>query len=127
MIIPTLCVRDIDEAVDFMSDVLDFECASRWPRTKSFYAVMMRGDDELHLQLIQPTSRKGCCAVTVVCDDVDERWEAFKARGLVVPVRPESPVHEGPVDQTWGTREFYVDDPSGNTVVYQQRVEAGAE
>ena len=121
MIVPTLCVRDIDEAVAFMTEVLDFDCASRWPRTNSFYAVMMRGEDELHLQLQQPTSRKGCCAVIVMCDDVDERWAAFQSRGLEVPARPESPVHEGPVEQSWGTREVYVDDPSGNVLIYQQR------
>jgi hypothetical protein len=35
---------------------------------------------------------------------------------------PEAPqlVHEGPVDQTWGTREFYVDDPDGNTLRFVQ-------
>jgi hypothetical protein len=25
-------------------------------------------------------------------------------------------VHAAPVDQTWGTREFYVSDPDGNTL-----------
>jgi len=55
-----------------------------------------------------------------VCDDVDERFSAFWARGLVVPSRPESPVHEGPLDQSWDTREVYIDDPSGNSLVYQQ-------
>jgi hypothetical protein len=48
-----------------------------------------------------------------------------RARGLVTPGNPEAPtmVHEGPIDQTWGTREFYVDDPDGNTLRF---VGAGA-
>ena len=121
MIVPTLHVRDINEAVEFLTRQLDFECVSRWPVKASFYAVMMRGEDELHLQLLQPTSRKGCCSLIVVVDDVDERWAAFQARGLQAPVRPESPVHEGPLDQSWGTREVYIDDPSGNTIIFQQR------
>ena len=29
-------------------------------------------------------------------------------------------VHEGPIDQSWGTREFYVDDPDGNTLRFTQ-------
>jgi hypothetical protein len=29
-------------------------------------------------------------------------------------------VHEGPLDQSWGTREFYVDDPDGNTIRFTQ-------
>jgi hypothetical protein len=57
----------------------------------------------------------------VLCEDVDALFASFKARGLVVPVRPESPVHQAPLDQTWGTREVYIDDPSGNTLIFQQR------
>jgi len=30
-------------------------------------------------------------------------------------------VHLGPVDQTWGTREFYVTDLEGNTLRFMQR------
>jgi hypothetical protein len=51
---------------------------------------------------------------------VDGLVERFRERGLVVPVRLESPVHSGPVNQTWGTREFYVDDPDGNTLRFTQ-------
>jgi hypothetical protein len=32
-------------------------------------------------------------------------------------------VHAGPIDQTWGTREFYVDDPDGNTLRFTQHEE----
>jgi catechol 2,3-dioxygenase-like lactoylglutathione lyase family enzyme len=33
----------------------------------------------------------------------------------------EFAVHRRPVDQTWGTREFYVDDPADNTLRFTQR------
>lgn len=38
------------------------------------------------------------------------------------PGNPDSPqgVHEGPINQSWGTREFYVDDPDGNTLRFTQ-------
>ena len=49
-------------------------------------------------------------------DDVDALFERFKQAGLEVPCKPESPVEEGPVDQTWGMREVYVRDPDGNTL-----------
>jgi hypothetical protein len=39
-----------------------------------------------------------------------------------MPYRPESPVHNSPVDQTWGAREFYVNDPAGNTLRFAQSV-----
>ena len=63
-------------------------------------------------------------AIVVIVDDVDALVHKFTARGLVTPGNPEVPteVHEGPVDQTWGTREFYVDDPDDNTVRFVQRL-----
>ena len=47
---------------------------------------------------------------------------AFRGRGLVTPGDPDAPehVHEGPIDQSWGTRELYVDDPDGNTLRFTQ-------
>jgi hypothetical protein len=30
-------------------------------------------------------------------------------------------VHESSLDQTWGAREVYIDDPSGNTLCFQPR------
>jgi hypothetical protein len=33
-------------------------------------------------------------------------------------------VHEGPIDQTWGTREFYVEDLDGNTLRFTQPLPA---
>lgn len=121
MIIPTLMVRDVAEAVDFLTRVLDFSCASMWPEDKPFYGVLMRGGDELHVALNSSSSGKGETSAIVVCEDVDGLFETFQGRGLSVPVRPESPVHEGPIDQSWGTREVYLNDPSGNTLIYQQR------
>ena len=61
-------------------------------------------------------------AIAVLTDDVDALFRKFRTRGLVTPGNPEAPqaVHEGPIDQTWGTREFYVDDPDGNTLRFTQ-------
>jgi hypothetical protein len=55
-------------------------------------------------------------------DDVDALFRTFRMRGLKTPGNPEAPgaVHEGPIDQSWGTREFYVDDPDGNTLRFIQ-------
>ncbi len=47
---------------------------------------------------------------------VDEMFARATARGLDQSHRSGSPVHLGPLDQTWGTREVYVDDPDGNTL-----------
>ncbi|WP_025561186.1 bleomycin resistance protein [Sphingomonas sp. UNC305MFCol5.2] len=121
MLIPLLTVRDIPEAVAFYTRVLDFELASVMPEEAPFYAVLTRGGDEMHLNLTPGEGRFGHCSAIVLCDHVDALFASFLARGLPVPGRAGSPVHEAPLDQTWGTREFYVDDPSGNTLVFQQR------
>jgi catechol 2,3-dioxygenase-like lactoylglutathione lyase family enzyme len=121
VIIPTLIVRDMAEALDFYTRVLDFEVTATEGGDKPFYALLARGPDELHLALTSGRVPPGHGCAMVVCADVDGLFASFRARGLAVPTRQDSPVHEGPVDQTWGAREFYVDDPSGNTLAFQQR------
>ncbi|WP_250627959.1 bleomycin resistance protein [Pinirhizobacter soli] len=121
MLIPILSVRDVAEAIAFYSGVLDFQIAFAWPDEKPIYAGLVRGGDEMHLTLAPQADRHGRGSAMVLCDDVDALFESFRARGLTIPVRPESPVHEAPLDQTWGTREVYIDDPSGNTLIFQQR------
>jgi catechol 2,3-dioxygenase-like lactoylglutathione lyase family enzyme len=121
LIIPTFTVRDIAEAVRFHTQVLDFRLAFVMNENDPFYAIILRGVDELHLSLHAGRDPLSHSSAIVVCDNVDVLFATFIARGLSVPIRPESPVHEGPVDQTWGTREVYIDDPSGNTLCFQQR------
>lgn len=121
MLIPILSVRDMAEAISFYTGVLDFRIAFAWPGEHAIYAGLMRGADEMHLALATPNDHHGRCSVMVLCEDVDAVFESFKARGLAVPSRAGSPVHEAPLDQSWGTREVYIDDPSGNTLVFQQR------
>ena len=121
MLIPVLIVRDIPEAVAFHTGVLDFTLVFATPEDAPFYAVMTRGSDELHLNLTTGRRQYGQSSAIVMCDDVDALFASFKERGLAVPTRRDSPVYEGPLDQTWGTREVYIDDPSGNTLIYQQR------
>ena len=52
--------------------------------------------------------------VLIIVDDVDKVFGLLISRGL--DVSDKSGVHREPVNQTWGMREFYVDDPDGNTV-----------
>lgn len=121
MLVPILPVRDMAEGIAFYTRVLDFTLDFAWPEEAPIYAGLMRGSDEMHLNLAREGSRFGPCSAMVLCADIDALFAMFRARGLPVPTRPESPVHEGPLDQSWGTREVYIDDPSGNTLIFQQR------
>jgi len=121
MLVPILAVREMAEAIAFDTQVLDFRLDFAWSEDAPIYAGLRRGGAEMHLALARGGSRSGPCSALVLCDDVDALFATFRARGLAVPIRPESPVHEGPLDQSWGTREVYIDDPSGNTLIFQQR------
>ena len=119
MLVPVLRVRDLPEAITFFTHVLDFKLASASPEVATFYAVLTRGPDELHLNLMSENRRPGQASVIVPCDDVDALFTSFRAHGLSISTRANSPVHEGPLDQTWGTREVYIDDPSGSTLIFK--------
>lgn len=121
MLIPIFTVRDMAEAIAFQTEVLDFQLAFLLNEAAPFYAGLTRGPDELHLSLHSGRGPCGHGSAIVVCEDVDGLFAAFRARGLPASVRTDSPVHQGPLDQTWGAREVYIDDPSGNTLCFQQR------
>ena len=56
------------------------------------------------------------CAINLRVKDVDGLFRKYVERGLDTTGREDSPVHRGPVNQTWGIREFYVTDADGNTL-----------
>jgi catechol 2,3-dioxygenase-like lactoylglutathione lyase family enzyme len=121
--IPVFRVRSLDEALSFYRDVLGFKVHQIDPDIASFYAVLSWNDEEFHLQ--QDAGAAGYRHSAIIrVDNVDGLFAALKDRGHRPPNRPESPVHCAPVNQTWGTREFYVDDPSGNTICFAQELPA---
>jgi catechol 2,3-dioxygenase-like lactoylglutathione lyase family enzyme len=117
--VPVFRVRSLDEAIPFYRDTLGFTAYEIDPDIASFYAVLSWNGEEFHLQEdAQAKAFRNSAIVRV--NDVDSVFAALKSRGYEPPDRPESPVHCGPVDQSWGAREFYVDDPSGNTLCFAE-------
>ena len=119
MIVPTFHVRDMARSVRFYTEVLDFAAALVVAEPPG-YAVLTRGGDELHLER-RSAGQVGGGVAGVLIGDPDALFAAFRTRGLDPSHKPESPVHQGPLDQTWGTREFYADDPDGNTLRFVRR------
>ena len=121
-IIPTVRCSNMRKSLAFYTGVLDFENVD--------------GDDNLDDPCFSALSREGAqlwlsshrgdgCfgqAIVITTDNVDALFRKFRDRGLKTPGNPDAPkmVHEGPIDQSWGTREFYVDDPDGNTLRFTQ-------
>ena len=60
--------------------------------------------------------------MNLLVEDVDTLFKIYVQRGLDTSKKKESPVHQGPVNQTWGMREFYVNDPDGNTLRFRQPI-----
>ncbi|MBX9574285.1 MAG: VOC family protein [Caulobacteraceae bacterium] len=119
-IIPTVKSADVDRSIAFYTSMLDFQLAGRWPESGDpAFATLVRGSDELYLSSHAGDGVVGQ-AIVVLTSDVDALYAAFCRRGLDTSQKPASPVHQAPLDQTWGTREFYVDDPDGNTLRFTQ-------
>lgn len=124
-IIPVFKCRNMKRSVAFYTEVLDFACEGTWPEEADpAYGVLLREGAELHLSSYSGGGAFGTVAYAAV-KDVDELFPLYLSRGLDTSAKPDSPVHQGPVDQTWGNREFYVDDPDGNTLVFGRRASQG--
>ncbi len=117
-LIPALRCSRIKQAVAFYTKTLDFHVADDGALDDPAFIFLRRAGDLLALSSHGngPIPRS---SVIVMVEDVDALFKKFLSRGLK-PAKPESPVHQGPTDQTWGTREFYVDDPDGNTLAFTQ-------
>jgi catechol 2,3-dioxygenase-like lactoylglutathione lyase family enzyme len=116
-VIPLLRCDNLKEAIKFYTEVLDFELKYPSEANNEWGVDIVNGDAELILAAKDGTLR---VAVYIIVDDVDIIFKRYTSRGLTLPYRPESPVHNSPVDQTWGAREFYINDPAGNTLRFAQ-------
>lgn len=122
-IIPTVRCSNMKASLEFYTRVLDFERIDGDDDIADpSFSVLARAGDQLILSSHTGDGTFGQ-AVCVTTNDVDRDVEIFRRRGLKTPGNPNAPehVHEGPIDQTWGTREFYVDDPDGNTLRFTQQ------
>ena len=121
-IIPTVRCTRMASSIAFYTKVLDFERVERdADEGDPTFAVLVREADPLFLSSHAGDGEFGQ-AIAVLVDDVDALFHRFRVRGLKTPGNPDVPgmVHEGPIDQSWRTREFYVDDPDGNTLRFTQ-------
>jgi catechol 2,3-dioxygenase-like lactoylglutathione lyase family enzyme len=128
-IIPQIRCRRFAEAFAFYTNILDFEYVDGDDPTAAdaTFCVLSREGDLIFLSSSDGGDRS---VMAVMVDDVDAVFRKLRARGLKTPGDPDAPaqeVHQGPLDQTWGTREFYVEDPDGNSLRFTQLIEADTE
>ena len=121
-IIAMLRCRRLATSLSFYTKTLDFECVEGDANEPDpTFAALIREGHPLFLSSHRGDGEFGQDVIVTV-DDVDAVVRRFRSRGLKTPGNPDAPtmVHEGPIDQSWGTREFYVDDPDGNTLRFVQ-------
>lgn len=118
-LIPLFKCRNMQEAIDFYTQVLDFK--QKYPEETADDPVvdLINDDAEIQLTSYESDTLYGS-VVNIHVNDIDERFQHYLDRGLDTSAKVNSPVHQGPIDQTWGAREFYVTDPSGNTLRFRQ-------
>ncbi|HTF20270.1 MAG TPA: glyoxalase superfamily protein [Chryseolinea sp.] len=111
-------VNHMKDSVAFYTGVLDFTVDGSWPDfSDPAFCVLRREDAELYLSSHRGDGVFGN-VVSLMVPELDALFAEYVRRGLDPSKKSESPVHQGPIDQSWGTREFYVSDPDGNTLRY---------
>ena len=121
-IMATVRCRSMRKSLAFYTGILDFERVDGDDDLADpSFSVLSRDGDRLILSSHRGDGAFGQ-AIVITTSSADELFRKFRKRGLLTPGNPDAPekVHEGPIDQSWGTREFYVDDPDGNTLRFTQ-------
>ena len=114
-IVPLFKVYDMRAAIKHYTEVLDFVMLS--PQDTPDSPVVDLGHEQMELQITTHESDRLYGSVVYVwVTNLDELFDKYRRRGLDTSLKPNSPVHQGPIDQTWGRREFYVTDADGNTL-----------
>ena len=119
--VPLFYSSDIRRSLEFYTGILGFEL--RYPEYRELSltnGVIDLVSDGAILQLSRhmgknPTPSSANLELETPAQ-VDALFAQYTSRGLDQSHRTNSPVHLAPLDQTWGTREVYIDDPDGNTL-----------
>ena len=119
-ITPCLNVQDLDAAVRFFVEVLGFHA---WVHS-DYYAYVQRETAAVRLHRANPLPPGVAPPVT---HDFEFYIDVQDVAAVVAELTPRllaanRPAGQGPVDQTWGMREFWVAGPEGGTIVFGQEV-----
>lgn len=115
---PIIRCKNMGRTLAFYTNILDFNL--KYPGTTADDPVVTIKHGDAEIVFCEFNGASGIPVNIWVEEDVDELFQKYLSRGLVTPGNPNSPVHEGPLDQSWGIREFYVNDPDGNTLRFLQ-------
>lgn len=117
--VPLFYSSDLERSLAFYTGVLEWQL--RWPEHRELMLSSGVVDLVCEGAVLQLSKHMGknptASSLNLEMDhpaDVDAAWARYTARGLDQSSRVHSPVHLAPLDQTWGTREVYINDPDEN-------------
>lgn len=117
--IPIFRCRNMKDALFFYTNILDFELSEQNASADDWVVALKNGEAELVLTSLENDQKIGIAA-NVLVENIDTLFEKYLRRGLDISNKENSPVHQGPLNQSWGNREFYVTDADGNTLRFVQ-------
>jgi len=121
-VIPVIHCANVQESLVFYIGILGFK--KKYPDASDADWVIDLVQDGAEIQLSQHGGDGAFgCAINVRVNDVDWFFQQCVERGLDTSGRDDSPVHHGPVNQTWGMREFYATDSDGNTLRFGEPIQ----
>jgi catechol 2,3-dioxygenase-like lactoylglutathione lyase family enzyme len=118
--IPLFRCRNMKAAIAFYTGILDFELKESGASADDRVVLLKNGEAELMLTILEGDQQMGIAA-NVLVQDIDRLFEKYVQRGLDTSAKKNSPIHQGPLNQSWGNREFYVTDADGNTLRFMQQ------
>jgi len=108
-------VKDLNQSLPYYTDILGFSTDFRYGE----YIGLRYGDILLHLSSsLNPGHKKepGSGHVCIDCEEIDTYYEDLRSKGATI----SAPIDNRP----YGLRDFAVDDPDGNTLVFAQAITA---
>jgi catechol 2,3-dioxygenase-like lactoylglutathione lyase family enzyme len=119
---PIFRCKSMADALDFYTGILDFHI--KYPDESASDPLVTIKNGHAEIQLCTFEGGSGIPVNIYLEKGIDELFAKYLGRGLNTSGKPGSPVHQGPINQTWGAREFYVTDSDGNTLRFRQWLSA---
>lgn len=120
---PFIRCSDITISLPFYTEILDFnilQAPDPDPNAfMSMYAFLERDGGRVHLSQHAGDGTYGN-VIYVTVTNLDEIYKQFTDNGLTV--KDKAGITIGPIEQTWGTKEFTVADPDGNKLTFGQNL-----
>ncbi len=121
-ITPCMHVEDVEEAVRFFVDLLGFELKFQTPET---YAYVSRGRVAVRIMKVSDdpneASARGKRNFRYYIDVADVQAVVDEVAPKLKEHWPGRRVH-GPQDQPYGQREYMIESPDGDLVVFGQEI-----